>query len=39
MNRVRYHEDDHGPENTDYNPHETWPIEPLCCSFHWPVTP
>jgi hypothetical protein len=20
-----------------YNPHNPWPIEPLCCSFHFPA--
>lgn len=24
------------PRNTDVNPHQEWPIEPLCCSFHYP---
>jgi hypothetical protein len=23
--------------NTDDNPHAPWPIEPLCCSYHYPV--
>lgn len=23
--------------NTDENPHPEWPIEPLCCSFHFPM--
>ena len=23
--------------NIDENPHEPWPIEPYCCSFHFPI--
>ncbi len=26
-----------GPEHPDENPHPRWPIEPLCCTFHYPV--
>lgn len=25
-----------GPINMDVNPHDPSPIEPLCCSFHYP---
>lgn len=27
-----------GLRHADENPHAPWPIEPLCCSFHYPVT-
>lgn len=23
-------------DDPDYNPHPDWPVEPLCCSFHYP---
>lgn len=34
---VRRLRDDWTPQHADENPHEPWPIEPLCCSFHYPV--
>lgn len=27
------------PINTDVNPHSEWPVEPGCCSFHYPRDP